>query len=86
MADPKNVERVATIAKVTGREHKIAVEAIKDYLRYGLWAINNDGLPKQQIEKFVAFQGKVGGILKGKSLPTYDRLVDASIWRDATAL
>jgi ABC-type nitrate/sulfonate/bicarbonate transport system substrate-binding protein len=86
MADPNNVERVATIAKVTGREHEIAVEAIKDYLRYGLWAINNDGLPKQQIEKFVAFQAKVGGILKGKSLPTYDRLVDASIWRDANAL
>jgi NitT/TauT family transport system substrate-binding protein len=86
MADPKNAERVATIAQVTGRSHKIALGALKEYLKYGLWAIDNNGLPKEKIDKFVAFQAKVGGIVKGKALPTYDQLVDASIWRDANAL
>ncbi|MDE2227708.1 MAG: ABC transporter substrate-binding protein [Alphaproteobacteria bacterium] len=86
MADPKNAERVATIAQITGRSHTIALGALKEYLKYGLWAIDNDGLPKEKIEKFIAFQAKVGGIQKGKTLPTYEQLVDASIWRDANAL
>lgn len=86
MADPKNADRVATIAEVTGRSHKIALGALEAYLKYGLWAIDNDGLPKAQIEKFVAFQAKVGSIEKGKTPPTYGQLVDASIWRDANAL
>src|SRR5487761_938376 len=86
MADPKNADHVATIAQVTGRSHKIALGALQAYLKFGLWAIDNNGLPKEQIDKFVAFQAKVGGIEKGKALPTYDQLVDASIWRDANAL
>ena len=86
MADPKNADHVATIAQVTGRSHKIALGALQAYLKFGLWAIDNNGLPKAQIDKFVAFQAKVGGIEKGKALPTYDQLVDASIWRDANAL
>lgn len=86
MADPKNADRVATIAAVTGRSHKIALGALQTYLKYGLWAIDNDGLPKTQIDKLVAFQAKIGSIEKGKKPPTYDQLVDASIWRDANAL
>jgi len=86
MADPKNAERVATIAQVTGRSHKIALGALKAYLKYGLWAIDNDGLPKEKIEKFIGVLAKTGSIEKGKKPPTYDQLVDASIWRDANAL
>jgi len=86
MADPKNADRVATIAEVTGRSHAIALGALKAYLKYGLWAIDNNGLPQEQIEKFVAFQAKVGSIEAGKTPPTYNQLVDASIWRDANAL
>jgi ABC-type nitrate/sulfonate/bicarbonate transport system substrate-binding protein len=86
MVDPKNADRVATIAEVTGRSHKIALGALKAYVKYGLWAVDNDGLPKPQIEKFIGVLAKTGSIEKGKKLPTYDQLVDASIWRDANAL
>ncbi len=86
MADPKNLDKVAKIAEVTGRSHEIALGAVKGYLQYGLWAINDDGLNKEQLEKFIALQAKAGNIKEGKTPPTYDRLVDASIWRDANAM
>jgi NitT/TauT family transport system substrate-binding protein len=86
MADPKNADRVATIAAVTGRSHAIALGALKAYLQYGLWAIDSDGMDKGNLEKFIELQNKVGNIQPGKTAPTYDRLVDPTIWRDANAM
>jgi NitT/TauT family transport system substrate-binding protein len=86
MADPKNIDRVATIAEVTGRSHEIALGALKAYLQYGLWAIDSDGMDKGNLEKFIDLQNKVGNIQPGKIAPTYERLVDPTIWRDANAL
>jgi len=86
MENPKNAERVAKIAEVTGRSYEIALGALKGYLKFGLWAIDNDGLDKDQLEKLVAFQAKVGAIKEGKTPPTYDQIADPSLWRDANAL
>jgi NitT/TauT family transport system substrate-binding protein len=86
MADPKNADRVATIAEVTGRSHEIALGALKAYLQYGLWAIDSDGMDKGNLEKFIDLQNKVGNIQPGKTAPTYERLVDPTIWRDASAM
>lgn len=86
MADPKNEDRVATIAQVTGRTHDLAVGALRGYLKYGLWAIDNDGLDQKNLETFIDKQVKVGNIKEGKTPPTYAQLVDASIWRDANAM
>src|SRR5487761_1045088 len=82
----KKVTIIKTLREASPINHWLALGAHQAYLKFGLWAIDNNGLPKAQIDKFVAFQAKVGGIVKGKALPTYDRLVDASIWRDANAL
>ncbi|HEY1503937.1 MAG TPA: ABC transporter substrate-binding protein [Stellaceae bacterium] len=85
MADPKNAEKVATSAEVTGRSHEAAMAAIKAYLQYGLWPVDNDGMPQAALEAYTADQVKSGAIKDGTA-PTYQRLVDASIWRDAKAL
>jgi NitT/TauT family transport system substrate-binding protein len=86
MADPKNADRVATIAQVTGRSHDIALGALQGYLKYGLWAINDDGMDQKQLEGDIAEQVKAGNIKDGKTPPTYAQLVDPTIWRDANAM
>jgi NitT/TauT family transport system substrate-binding protein len=86
MADPKNADRVADIAAVTGRDHSIALGALKGYLQYGLWAATDDGMNRQQINQMVALQAKVGNIKPGKTPPSFDQLIDPTIWRDANAM
>jgi NitT/TauT family transport system substrate-binding protein len=58
MADPKNADRVADIAAVTGRDHQIALDALKGYLQYGLWPTTDDGMNPQQIDRMVALQAR----------------------------
>lgn len=86
MADPKNLDKVAKIAEVTGRTHDIAKGAVQSYLQYGLWAQTDDGMDPAKVAKFIQVQEKAGGILPGKTPPTAEQLIDASIWRDANAL
>ena len=87
MADAKNADRVADIiAPVTGREKAIAKGALKKYLDFGLWAVNDDGLEPKKLTNFIAAQVTSGNIKPGKTPPTLDQLVDTSIWRDANAM
>jgi NitT/TauT family transport system substrate-binding protein len=86
MEDPKNADRVATIAQVTGRSHELALGALQGYLKYGLWADKDDGMGQQQMEGYIAEQVKAGNIKDGKTPPTDAQLVDPTIWRDANAL
>ena len=86
MADPKNADRVAKIAEVTGRTYAIARGALKSYLKFGLWPIDNDGLNTEQLQKLIAFLAKVGNIKHGKTPPTVAQIVDPTIWRDANAM
>jgi hypothetical protein len=85
MADPKNADKVATSAEVTGRTHEAALAAVKSYLQYGLWPLDNDGMPQPALEAYIGAQVKSGAIKEGTA-PSYQRLVDPSIWRDAKAL
>jgi len=86
MADPRNADRVATIAEVTGRSHAIALGALKDYVRYGLWPTDNDGLNPEQLTKLIAFLAKVGNIKQGNTPPPVGQIIDPTIWRDANAM
>jgi len=86
MSDPKNADRVADIAAVTGRDHQIALGALKGYLQYGLWTANGDGMNPHQIDQMVALQAKTGNIKPGKTPPSFARLIDPTIWRDANAM
>jgi NitT/TauT family transport system substrate-binding protein len=86
MADPKNANRVADIAAVTGRDHQIALGALKGYIQYGLWPTNDDGMNPQQIDQMIALQAKAGSIKPGKTPPSFAQLIDPTIWRDANAM
>jgi NitT/TauT family transport system substrate-binding protein len=86
MADPKNLDAVAKIAEVTGRSHDIAKGAVQGYVKFGLWAQTDDGMNPQQLANFIKIQESAGSILPGKTPPTAEQLIDASIWRDANAL
>jgi ABC-type nitrate/sulfonate/bicarbonate transport system substrate-binding protein len=86
MADPKNADTVAQIGTITGHSLAISKEALHLFNGIGFWEIKNDGLDKKKLEAVIEDQAKVGNIKPGKTPPTYERLVDRSVWRDAEAM
>ncbi|HLQ26127.1 MAG TPA: ABC transporter substrate-binding protein [Acidiferrobacterales bacterium] len=86
LRDPKNADRVAEIATVTGRSAAEAKTALKAYIDMDFWPNRTDGLTRQNIESVVKTQAAIGGIRPGKTPVTYDHLIDPSLWKDALAL
>jgi len=86
MRESKNWDRVAKIATATGRSPSEAKEALKRYLEFEFWPNGHDGLDERKIEAEIKAQVAVGGIQQGKEAPTYQKLIDRSVWRDALAL
>jgi ABC-type nitrate/sulfonate/bicarbonate transport system substrate-binding protein len=86
MADPKNADTVAQIGTITGHDLAISKEALGLFNGIGFWEIHDDGLDRTKIEAVVEDQVKVGNIKQGKTPPSYDRLVDRTVWRDAEAM
>jgi NitT/TauT family transport system substrate-binding protein len=86
IADPKNADRVAKIATVTGRTEKVAKEALRTFVQIDFWPARGDGLTRANLEKAVKTEQDLGGIKPGKEPVAYERLVDRTISRDATAL
>lgn len=84
--DPKNRDRVARIAAVTGREPQYARIALERYDELEFWPKGHSGLTAEKIEKVIQIQVKVGGVRPGKTPVTYDELVDPSLWQDALTL
>ena len=86
MLDPKNADRVAQIATVTGRTAKLAKEAMPRLYKIDFWPVGHDGLSKANLENVIAVEREIGGIKSGKTPVSYDRLVDRTVWKDANAL
>lgn len=86
MADPKNEETVAQIGTITGHSLAISKQALHLFNGIGFWEIKDDGLDKKKLEAVVEDQAKVGNIKQGKTPPSYERLVDRTVWRDAEAM
>lgn len=86
MADPKNADTVAQIGTITGETAAISKEALKLFNGIGFWEIHDDGLDQKKIEAVIEDQVKVGNIKEGKKPPTYDHLVDRTVWHDANAM
>jgi ABC-type nitrate/sulfonate/bicarbonate transport system substrate-binding protein len=86
LKDPKNADHIADVAKPTGRTKAEAKGSLDKYLAMNFWAMTDDGMPKASLEAVTKTQVRVGGILAGKTPVTYDRLVDPSVWKDASAL
>jgi len=86
MRDPANAAKVAKDAEPTGRSGEIAMRALKGYIEMEFWPRDRDGLGRQNIEAVGKTQKAVGNIKGDKNPAPYERIVDTSIWRDASAL
>ena len=86
MQDPKNADAVADAAAVVGHNKEVNKAALKGYLAFDFWAINDDGMPKDKIEATAALMKKIGSIKDDKQPVGYDKFVDASVWKDASAM
>ena len=86
MQDPKNADAVADAAAITGHNKNIAKAALKQFLAIDFWAAKDDGLPRSKLEATAALMKKIGAINPDKEPVTYDTLVDASVWKDASSL
>jgi NitT/TauT family transport system substrate-binding protein len=86
MRDPKNADRVAKIAAVTGRSEAEAKDSLRKYLDLEFWPNGTDGLTEKNLDAEVRTQATVGGIQQGKDAPSYVKLTDPSVWKDALEL
>jgi len=86
MRDPKNADTVAEIASITGHNKEVNKAALKAFLDIDFWAAKDDGMPRDKIEAVAALMKKIGSINPDKEPVSYDKLVDASIWKDANAM
>lgn len=86
MQDPKNADAVAEAAMVTGHNKEVSKAALKEFLAVDFWAVKDDGMPKAKIDAVSALMKKIGAIKPEKEAVTYEKFVDASIWKDANAM
>jgi NitT/TauT family transport system substrate-binding protein len=86
MADPKNADTVAQIGTITGETPQISKEALRLFNGIGFWEIKDDGLDQNKMEAVAEDQVKVGNVKDPKKLPSYERLVDRTVWHDANAM
>ncbi|HZT28046.1 MAG TPA: ABC transporter substrate-binding protein [Pseudolabrys sp.] len=68
-------------AKATGDDFEVALSAINDYQAIGYWE-NNDGLNEKQIMSQLDQLVKIGSV-KAEQKPTFDKLVDKSLYAEA---
>ena len=86
MQDPKNADRVADAAAPTGHPKEINRLALKQFLDIGFWADKDDGMDEKRLEAMIQVSVRTGGIQPGKEPVKHDRLVDRTVWNDASAL
>lgn len=86
MKDPKNWDKVAQIATITGHTPSEAKAALEEYVKMEFWPVDKDGLGRENVQAAIDIQAKTGGIREGKTPIAYDRLVDPSVYRDAMAM
>ena len=86
MQYPKNADTIAEVAAVTGHNKDVNKAALKAYLDTDFWAAKDDGMPRNKIEAVAALMKKIGSIKPDKEAVSYDKFVDASVWKDANAM
>ena len=86
MQDPKNADTIAEVAAVTGHNKDVNKAALNAYLDTDFWAAKDDGMPRNKIEAVAALMKKIGSIKPDKEAVSYDKFVDASVWKDANAM
>jgi NitT/TauT family transport system substrate-binding protein len=86
MYEPRNLDRVAEIATVTGRTQSQAKASVQKYLAMDFWPKSGDGLEQPNVEAEIRTQAAIGGIQAGKQPPDYAKIVDHGVYKDALAL
>lgn len=85
MYNPKALNRVATIATVTGHDVNVSTVALKEYLALQWWPLDRSGLGIAPITRTIYENVKLGNISNGNP-PTWKDVVDTSLWKQAFAL
>jgi NitT/TauT family transport system substrate-binding protein len=86
MNDPKNLDKVAEIAKITGAETDVTKSSLEQFLKIEFWPVDKDGLNQKNIEQAIASEKASGNIKPDKTPVTYQQLVDNSLYADAAKL
>jgi ABC-type nitrate/sulfonate/bicarbonate transport system substrate-binding protein len=84
--DPKNADRVGEDAAPTGHSKDVSKATIKPLIDIGYWSADSASLDQGRIENMIGVVQRTGGIQPGKTPAAYDRLTDASVFRDALAV
>lgn len=86
MQDPKNADKVAEIATITGHDKKVCKVALEEFLKIGFWDTKDDGMPRNKIEAVAKLMKKIGAIKPDKQPVSFEQFVDPSVWKDADAM
>lgn len=82
MYNPKNLSKVAQFATLTGVNVNVATEALRQYLKLKWWPLNQSGLGIGHIKRTIFENVQLGNISAGAA-PTYNQVVDTSVWKAA---
>ncbi|MEU9750909.1 MULTISPECIES: ABC transporter substrate-binding protein [Streptomyces] len=84
MNDPANLKEVAAIASgVTKAPASVTEAALPKFLSLGVWPKSGDGLDRAAIEHTIEGAVAAGNVPEQKA-PSYDDMVDPSVFADAT--
>ena len=86
LRDPKNIDRIAEIATVTGRTPEEVKNVLPQFIAIEFWPKGNDGMTRAKVESVIEGQRALGGVKADRTPVVYEKLVDQSVWRDALAL
>ena len=85
MADPKNAEAVAQYATVTGDSKADLLTSMAEYRKINFWSTNSAGLPELNVNNAIKSQVAAGNV-KAAAAPTYNDIVDQSVYAAAAKL
>ncbi|MFD5784634.1 ABC transporter substrate-binding protein [Streptomyces sp. NPDC126933] len=84
MYDPAHTKQVAAqAAAVTKEPASVTEAALPKFLSLGVWAKQGDGLDRAAIQHTIDGAVAAGNVPKAKA-PTYEQMVDPSVFADAT--
>jgi len=85
MYDDANADAVAqAAAEITTRDVDITAAALPDYKALEMWPTSGDGMSQDRIEATIQVEVDAGNIEASKA-PTFDELVDPSVYEDAVS-
>ena len=77
---------ITEIASITGHNKAVNKAALKAFLDIDFWAAKDNRIPPTEFEAVAALMKKIGSINPDKEPVSYDKFVDASVWKDANAM